>query len=75
MGAWLSIPLRLQRGRCPTDAWLTIEVSGEGVEVMEMADFSGQDVDFSPAFEWAASCTVEGVPKPPEGWHVQVCHA
>lgn len=75
MGAWLSIPLRLQRGMCPTDAWLTVEVSREGVEVVEMADFSGHEVDFSPALEWAASCTVEGVPKAPEGWCVQVCHA
>jgi len=57
---------------CPTDAWLTVEVSREGVEVLEMADFSGDEVDFSPALHWAACCTVEGTPAVPDGWRLEV---
>lgn len=69
-----SIPLTLQRGTFPTDAWLTIEVSAEGVEVLEMADWTrDEDVDFLPALSWAADCSLQGTPAVPEGWRIKEC--
>lgn len=71
-----SVPLTLQRGTFPTDAWLTIEVSAEGIEVLEMADWTrDEDVDFRPALAWAAECSLQGTAPAPVGWTLKVCDA
>lgn len=64
--------LTLETGKFPIDAFVTFEITAQGVELVELADWSpGEAVDFEPAFRWARSCTLEGCDAPPEGWRIQ----
>lgn len=72
MARWWPIWVTLRTGMFPTDAWLTVEITAEGVEIIETVDWSPlQDVDFAPAFAWAESCTLEGCPPAPDGWAIK----
>lgn len=62
--------LTLETGKFPSDAFATFAISADGVQLVELCDFS-ETVDFEPAFQWAKSCTLEGCAEAPEGWRIQ----
>lgn len=62
--------LTLETGKYPSDAFVTFEVTADGVQVVELCDFS-ELVDFEPAMRWARSCSLKGCDAAPEGWRIQ----